>query len=61
MCLQALPREPGLIPPEEVWEGLLEDATLEPNLKSQDRSSQTEQPGKDIWDIIKTHAGTLRT
>lgn len=39
--MQALPREPGLIPPEEVWEGLLEDATLEPNLKS-----GQEQPDK---------------
>lgn len=51
--LDALPREPGLISPEEVWEGLLEDATLEPSLKNKDGSSQTKQRGKGICDITK--------
>lgn len=31
--MDALPREPGFVSPEEVWEGLLEDATLETNWK----------------------------
>lgn len=38
-----LPREPGFVSPEEVWEGLLEDSTLEPNLESKDWSGQTKQ------------------
>lgn len=49
-----LPREPGFVSPEEVWEGLLEDATLEPNLESKDWSGQTKQcDRKGSCDIIK--------
>lgn len=50
-CLDALPREPGLISPEVVWEGLLEEASHGLNLKSKDGRRQSNE-GKGICDVI---------